>query len=681
MNSIEIKQFKLLQGTGKGVLAFPDENGLICFFAKLPVHWNEFNYAVLSIKVNAEEKAVVHFGLAESESDKPILSMDYRILQKCNVKIPFPIDKESLNAEHWFLPPWPGVFKGNYSGKSVRAEQVHCVKITVLAPKLVSAEIPKVILTDDWQPTVVTGEALVDEFGQCKSRSWTGKTTNFSEMEKRLKEEFTAAKNDGHYPEGWSVWGGWQGKKLTATGWFHCEKCAERWWLVDPDGYAFFSNGVCYGNRTGIYAMEDHLDALYEILPPKDGLYKACWTSGDKIPQFVVRNGQENAKKRTLVNYPRANMMRVFGENWLDAWITINTARMKKAGINTLGVGVNDYADEYTSEFLQKAKMPYVITVKYFPLTREKIFRDFPDVFSPEYETLATETAKASLMQYRDDPFLIGYFITNEPEWYSYDDVNLSLKLLECNGCESSKRAFIDFLRRKYADIADLNAAWGTDFSDYCRLLKPVRIDSISETMLSDCKAFHSVLVEKYGDVISSCFRKVDPHHLNLGMRYARLNAEKAEQAFCEGIRQFDVFSYNCYGAEPVSTAAILAEYKDMPAIIGEWHIGSIDSGLDVGGLYYTDTQAERANAIEYYLEQSTQASHLVGIHYFEYSDQPYLGRFDGECYQIGLIDVCNRPYYEVFNALESFASRMYPLLLGECETEAKKVPLCVINS
>ena len=110
--------------------------------------------------------------------------------------------------------------------------------------------------------------------------------------------------------------------------------------------------------------------------------------------------------------------------------------------------------------------------------------------------------------------------------------------------------------------------------------------------------------------------------------------------------------------------------------VVGEWHIGAKDSGLDAWGLYYTQTQAERAQAIAHYLEQSTQERHLVGIHYFEYGDQPYLGRFDGECYNIGLIDVCNRPYPLVAEAFRSFAQGMYPMLDGRIAATVQPVAL-----
>ena len=55
---------------------------------------------------------------------------------------------------------------------------------------------------------------------------------------------------------------------------------------------------------------------------------------------------------------------------------------------------------------------------------------------------------------------------------------------------------------------------------------------------------------------------------------------------------------------------------------------------------------------------------------------QSALGRFDGECYNIGLIDVCNRPYPLVTEAYSAFARHMYPMLDGQIKPEAAPVPL-----
>ena len=44
--------------------------------------------------------------------------------------------------------------------------------------------------------------------------------------------------------------------------------------------------------------------------------------------------------------------------------------------------------------------------------------------------------------------------------------------------------------------------------------------------------------------------------------------------------------------------------------------------------------------------------SYFLGVHWFQWQDQPVLGRMDGENYNIGLVDVTNRPYPELVQAL-----------------------------
>ncbi len=666
-----LSDFSILKGKCSGDILFPVD-GEVKLAARMPKDWTTFETAVAHIRTAAEHQPLIQFGLCTTDMNNSRLDFHYRILANCEVQVPYFLGKRYLDADMAFLPPWPGVFKGGIKGLPVSPEDVHGLTLSITGSGLKQVKLKGIQFMSGWQPEDVQGDALVDELGQCKVGDWPGKTKSLDELKVYLEKELVWARTNNRYPDGWSDYGGWKEKRFDATGWFHTVHDGRRWWLADPDGYAFFSNGMCYGNRTGIYAMADHLDNLYEWLPPHEGLFSKAWCTGDRVPLYVARNGVENARSRELVNLPRANMMRVFGEHWLDAWITINAARLHTWGVNTLGVGVNDYDDEPTATFLAQAKIPYVITLKKFPLTQQCVFRDFPDVFSAEYAALAAAMAREQLGPYRDDPYMIGYFITNEPEWLMHDGVNLAERLLAAEGCEASKRKFIEALHVRYEDIQALNAAWETDFDGFERLLTPWHREKMTEAAQKDMEAFHLAMVEKYGRVVSDALKSVDSHHLNLGMRYS----QASDKTLCGPMNYFDVFSFNCYGAEPNSAASVIAQGGNMPMVVGEWHIGARDSGLDAWGLYYTQTQAERAQAVAYYLEQSTQERHLIGIHYFEYGDQPYLGRFDGECYNIGLIDVCNRPYPLVTAVFRDFAQRMYPMLDGQIMPSVEPVAL-----
>ena len=59
------------------------------------------------------------------------------------------------------------------------------------------------------------------------------------------------------------------------------------------------------------------------------------------------------------------------------------------------------------------------------------LYRDFPDVFSEEYRQNAVEFAR-QLEGYRNDKFLIGYFLSNEPHW-AFGDNNLAFEMFALN--------------------------------------------------------------------------------------------------------------------------------------------------------------------------------------------------------------------------------------------------------
>jgi hypothetical protein len=162
----------------------------------------------------------------------------------------------------------------------------------------------------------------------------------------------------------------------------------------------------------------------------------------------------------------------------------------------------------------------------------------------------------------------------------------------------------------------------------------------------------------------------VDPDHLNLGIRYHTVPPSWA----LAGMRSFDVFSMNCYeskvkAAEMERAAALL----EMPVLVGEWHFGALDVGLPGSGIGRVHTQADRARAYRVYLEDAAARPWCVGVHYFILYDQSALGRFDGECYNIGFFDVCNRPYELLCDAARTSHERLYDVALGKVEPFADR--------
>jgi len=52
----------------------------------------------------------------------------------------------------------------------------------------------------------------------------------------------------------------------------------------------------------------------------------------------------------------------------------------------------------------------------------------------------------------------------------------------------------------------------------------------------------------------------------------------------------------------------------------------------------------------------------IVGTHWFQYGDQAFTGRGDGENYQIGFVDITDNPYPEIIEAARKIGYQLYQI-------------------
>jgi hypothetical protein len=81
--------------------------------------------------------------------------------------------------------------------------------------------------------------------------------------------------------------------------------------------------------------------------------------------------------------------------------------------------------------------------------------------------------------------------------------------------------------------------------------------------------------------------------------------------------------------------------------------------------LVQVKNQWERGVAYRHYVEQAFAMPALIGTHWFEWADEPATGRFDGENYNIGLVDVTDQPYRELIEAMKITHQRLYDVHAG----------------
>ncbi len=558
------------------------------------------------------------------------------------------LDLDIIDGQNVFLRRHPGLLKGVAFGRRMLRADIARIELSLDAsgtrqclelgqPCLVQADVP-------W---VDEGEAVVDEIGQWRARDWPGKTRDAASLVAGLRS--AAAAPPATWPAGWSSYGGERTRRFEASGFFRTHHDGRRWWLVDPEGCAFWSAGLDCVRPSIDCCVVPGTEPLFAWLPSQD-------------PAFAAASRRTSAGV-LHVDFGTANLVRAFADGWQDAWRRLTASRMRAWRFNTVG----NWSDP---AFGPSQRFPWVMPMPEYPCTEVTLFRDLPDVFAPEFEAAAARWAEA-LAPHRDDPWLIGYFMANEPLW-GFGRFNLAAEMLEANPGTHSRRALADWLRGRYADPAALSAAWGVDIATFEDLVwrSYRRLDAASTRAGEDLWAFSAELVRRHARIPAEACRRVDPHHLNLGLRWAWI----ASDLFYESAAFSDVFSINCYQMLPdAGEFATYARRSGRPVMIGEWHMGAVDRGLPSTGLRAVAGQHDRGLAYAAYVEAAAAHPDIVGAHWFTLCDQSVLGRFDGENYQIGFVDGCHQPYPEICAAATASHERIYALAAGDLTPTAAR--------
>ncbi|HXK60606.1 MAG TPA: hypothetical protein PLP42_12015 [Acidobacteriota bacterium] len=158
--------------------------------------------------------------------------------------------------------------------------------------------------------------------------------------------------------------GGFKKISSRATGFFRTEFINGRWWLITPDGHGFISAGV------------NHVD------------YKEDYTKA--FVSFVVRH------------------LKDWGFNTIG-WSqeSMSTKFVKGELRHSRGWGPKQY---------QQARMPYMHLIRFTDI-EWYANEEFPDVFGKEFAEKCDRLAREVCLQLRDDPYLVGYFYSDTPNW------------------------------------------------------------------------------------------------------------------------------------------------------------------------------------------------------------------------------------------------------------------------
>jgi len=544
---------------------------------------------------------------------------------------------------------------------------------------ITSAEVPEMIA-----PSLPYGPVL-DDLGQYRLSEWPGKTASGADLSASLRVQSEQSIHKV-WPRSYSRYGGHLARKIDGSGYFRTHHDGKRWWLVDPDGYLFFSVGPNNWSPV-VDSPVDNLEHAYQQLPENGGtevsaqsIYSGLAAAGRLFPQTFTtslhfhpdpkhvdyRDILPDRRRTNMVNFLAANLAKGFGsEEWKRQWEVIAAAGLREIGFNT----VANWSDWQAA---QKCQVPFVRSLDFSEsLATPTVYLHFPDVYHPRF---AEDVARVAgrLAETKDSPLLIGYFIDNEPKWLppSYPPAQgMLLSSVKCH----SRVELAQFLRRKYDSNTALQAAWQADIS-FDDVADGRWVWALSAQAVSDLQDFSGVMLRELLSVFDRECKKVDPNHLNLGIRVWR---QHLPEWFTDNLCGVDVHSLNVYDRElEVEVVNAISKKIGVPVLVGEFHFGALDAGLPLGGIVTLHTQRERAQAYQTYVENAAACPSCVGVHWYTMYDQSALGRLDGENFNIGFFDVCHSLYKDIATAARETHERIYEIADGRTKPTQARPPM-----
>jgi agarase len=79
-----------------------------------------------------------------------------------------------------------------------------------------------------------------------------------------------------------------------------------------------------------------------------------------------------------------------------------------------------------------------------------------------------------------------------------------------------------------------------------------------------------------------------------------------------------------------------------------------------MGEEHFSQSLKMRAEKYEYFVNSCLNNPYIVGAHYFQFLDQPTVGRGDGENFSCGFLNICDRPHEEMVNVSRKIGKEFY---------------------
>lgn len=429
--------------------------------------------------------------------------------------------------------------------------------------------------------------------------------------------------------------GGWPAYRFKPTGFFRLEK-RDRWWFVTPEGNAFLSLGMNHVHQS--------------------------WLN-------QAHNAEHWRKAFGAERYR--------DEKWKAGLRAKVVSDMDAFGYNTLGVhnSFGDFVPHIEAAWIK----PILFVVNNH--SRAGAEWEFPDVFSKEFERHCDAVAKKEIAETRDDPWLLGYAMTDCPilteidaaprPTHVYGSVRTGGRtwprvIRNLPASSPGKQAYVELMRSRHSSwILQFNEVYGTQFTNWDELLKAVDwrpdADLTNGKELQDNHAFLEKVAERQYSVMTGAVRRHDPNHLIFGDKL-NANTDSGDAVVHITSKYTDLVFYQMYGrfAEQRPVLARWAEKTDKPFFNGDGSFAAPHVNMPNPHGPHAVDQEHRAELAEEFCEKMFRRGDFVGWSVCGWVDTWNSMAQKKHKQHSGIQDAFGKSYEPLRRTLSEFSRRMY---------------------